>query len=147
MQYPHWLMLAGAVLVVVGFIGFALQKYDAEPAENNLKQEAAPPDEPNPPWLDRRRSAGGEGEMGEPKKLEPTPGLSDDTPNSDVELPARIRNVLVAAGLETVGEVRQTADETLLRFQDLGKSSVAHIRETLGLPSTEGVRPSGKKPA
>jgi DNA-directed RNA polymerase alpha subunit len=55
--------------------------------------------------------------------------------------------VLVAAGLETVGEVRQTADETLLRFQDLGKSSVAHIRETLGLPSTEGVRPSGKKPA
>src|SRR5712664_2228053 len=41
----------------------------------------------------------------------------DDTPISDVELPARIRNVLVAAGLETVGEVRETADETLLSFQ------------------------------
>ena len=46
MQYPHWLMVAGAVLVVVGFIGFALHKNNAEPAENNLKQEAAPPEEP-----------------------------------------------------------------------------------------------------
>ena len=26
MQYAHWLMVAGAVLVVLGFIGFALQK-------------------------------------------------------------------------------------------------------------------------
>ena len=145
MEYPHWLMVAGAVLVVVGFIGLAFHKNYAEPVENNLKQ-AAPTDEPNPPWLDRRRSGGGEREMSEPNKLDPTPGLPDDTPISDVELPARIRNVLVAAGLETVGEVRETADETLLSFQDLGKSSVAHIRETLGLPSTDGVRPSGKKP-
>ena len=29
MQYPHWLMVAGAVLVVVGFIGFALHKNNA----------------------------------------------------------------------------------------------------------------------
>jgi DNA-directed RNA polymerase alpha subunit len=129
----------------VGFIGLAFHKNYAEPVENNLKQ-AAPTDEPNPPRLDRRRSGGGEREMSEPNKLDPTPGLLDDTPISDVELPARIRNVLVAAGLETVGEVRETADETLLSFQDLGKSSVAHIRETLGLPSTDGVRPSGKKP-
>jgi len=146
MEYPHWLMVAGAVLVVVGFIGLAFHKNYAEPVENNLKQ-AAPTDEPNPPWLDRRRSGGGEREMSEPNKLDPTPGLPDDTPISDVELPARIRNVLVAAGLETVGEVRETADETLLSFQDLGKSSVAHIRETLGSPSTDGVRPSDKKPA
>jgi DNA-directed RNA polymerase alpha subunit len=145
MEYPHWLMVAGAVLVVVGFIGLAFHKNYAEPVENNLKQ-AAPTDEPNPPRLDRRRSGGGEREMSEPNKLDPTPGLPDDTPISDVELPARIRNVLVAAGLETVGDVRETADETLLSFQDLGKSSVAHIRETLGLPSTDGVRPSGKKP-
>ena len=146
MEYPHWLMVAGAVLVVVGFIGLAFRKDKTEPAENNLKQEAAAHDEPNPPWLDRRRSAGGEREMSEPNKLDPTPGLPDDTPISDVELPARIRNALVAAGIETVGEVRETADETLLSFQDLGKSSVAHIRETLGLPSTDGVRPSGKRP-
>jgi hypothetical protein len=26
MQYPHWLMVAGAILVVLGFIGFALRK-------------------------------------------------------------------------------------------------------------------------
>jgi DNA-directed RNA polymerase alpha subunit len=147
MQYPHWLLVAGAVLVVVGFIGLAFRKNNAEPAENNLTQEAAAHDEPNPPWLDRRRSAGGEREMSEPNKLDPTPGLPDDTPISDVELPARIRNALVAAGIETVGEVRETADETLLSFQNLGKSSVAHIRETLGSVSTDGVRPSEKKPA
>jgi preprotein translocase subunit Sss1 len=26
MEYPHWLMVAGAVLVVVGFIGFAFRQ-------------------------------------------------------------------------------------------------------------------------
>jgi hypothetical protein len=31
MEYPHWLLVAGAVLVVLGFIGFALrQKRDVE---------------------------------------------------------------------------------------------------------------------
>ncbi len=30
MQYAHLLMVAGAVLVVLGFIGFALRKNDAE---------------------------------------------------------------------------------------------------------------------
>jgi len=124
MEYPHWLMVAGAVLVVVGFIGLALQKNHAEPAENNLKQ-AAPTDGENLPRPDRRRS-------GEPL------GLPDDTPISDVGLPARIRNALVAAGLETVGEVRETDDETLLSFHELGKSSVAHIRETLGFPQKAG---------
>jgi DNA-directed RNA polymerase alpha subunit len=67
-----------------------------------------------------------------------TLGLPDDTPISDVELPARIRNALVAAGLETVGEVRETDDETLLSIHELGKSSVAHIRETLGFPQKAG---------
>jgi DNA-directed RNA polymerase alpha subunit len=79
--------------------------------------------------------------------LDPTPELPDDTPISDVEFPARIRNVLAAAGLKTVGEVRETSDEILLSLQDLGKGSVAHLPETLGLPSTNGVRPVGKKPA
>jgi hypothetical protein len=36
MQYAHWLMVAGAVLVMVGFIGFALHKNEAEPAEGHL---------------------------------------------------------------------------------------------------------------
>ena len=78
--------------------------------------------------------------------LDPTPELPDDTPISDVEFPARIRNVLMTAGLKTVGEVREISDDTLLSFQELGKGSLAHLRETLGLPSCDGVRPVGKKP-
>jgi hypothetical protein len=38
MQYAHWLMVAGAVLVVLGFIGFALHK-NAEPAEGHLTRD------------------------------------------------------------------------------------------------------------
>ena len=161
MQYPHWLIVAGAVLVVVGLIGLAFHKNYAEPVENNPKQ-AASTNEPN---LERphRRSAGGEREadreqakreteheaqrgMSEPNKLDPTPGLPDDTLISDVEFPARIRKVLTAAGLKTVGEVRETSDDVLLSSQDLGRAAVARLRETLGLPSTDGVRPSGKNP-
>jgi DNA-directed RNA polymerase alpha subunit len=56
--------------------------------------------------------------MSEPNMFDPTPELPDDTLISDVEFPSRIRNVLVAAGLKTVGEVRETSDETLLSFQD-----------------------------
>jgi DNA-directed RNA polymerase alpha subunit len=63
--------------------------------------------------------------VSEPKLLYPKPELPDDTPISDVELPAHIRSVLEAAGLETVGEVREISDETLLSFQDLGKASLA----------------------
>ena len=79
--------------------------------------------------------------------LEPTPELPDDTLIGDVEFPTRIRTVLASAGLKTVGEVREASDEVLLSFQDFGKASVAHLRETLGLASTDGVRPSGKKPS
>ena len=46
MEYPHWLMVAGAVLVVVGFIGLAFHKSYSEPVENNPKQ-AAPADDPH----------------------------------------------------------------------------------------------------
>ncbi len=51
--------------------------------------------------------------------------------------------MLVAACLKTVGEVRETSDEALLSFQDFDEGSVAHLRETLGRPSTDGVRPAG----
>jgi len=43
MQYPHWLMVTGVVLVVVGLIGFAFQK-NAEREEEiaaRAKQPAA----------------------------------------------------------------------------------------------------------
>ena len=79
--------------------------------------------------------------------LYPAPELPDDTPVANVRFSTRVRNALHAGGLKTVGEVRETADETLLSFQDLGPGSIASLRETLGLPSTDGVRPSGKKPA
>jgi hypothetical protein len=113
------------------------------PAPNNPKQ-AAPTDEPNLERPHRRRL--GEREMTEPNKLDPTPGLPDNTLISDVEFPARIRKVLTAAGLKTVGEVRETSDDVLLCSPDLGRAAVARLRETLGLPSTDGVRPSGKNP-
>jgi hypothetical protein len=79
--------------------------------------------------------------MSERHLVDPTPELPDDTPVDRVRFPTRIQNVLAAAGLKTVGEVRETADETLLSFQDLGPGSVSHLRKSLGLPSTNGVRP------
>jgi DNA-directed RNA polymerase alpha subunit len=82
-------------------------------------------------------------------ELEPTPELPDNTPVREVQFPTRIKNALFAAGLKTVGEVREISDEALLKLlslPDFGRASVAHLRETLGLPSTDGVRPSGKKP-
>jgi DNA-directed RNA polymerase alpha subunit len=83
--------------------------------------------------------------MSEQHLVDPRPELPDDTPIEEVRFPTRIRNVLAGAGLKTVGEVRETTDEILLSFQDLGPGSVAHLRETLGLPSCDGVRPGGTR--
>jgi len=47
MQYPHWLMVVGAVVVVIGFIGFAVRKSNAESIKNNPEQ-ASPTNEPSP---------------------------------------------------------------------------------------------------
>jgi DNA-directed RNA polymerase alpha subunit len=74
--------------------------------------------------------------------LYPAPELADDTPIKNVRFSTRIRNALNAAGLKSVGEIREASDATLLSLQNCGESSVAHLRETLGLPSTDGVRPS-----
>jgi DNA-directed RNA polymerase alpha subunit len=73
--------------------------------------------------------------------LYPKPELPDDTPIVDVRFSSRIRNALDAAGLKTVGEVREASDKALLSFQDLGRGSVDQLRESLGLPSCDGVRP------
>src|SRR5258705_11606273 len=210
MQYPHWLMIAGAVLVVVGFIGFALHKNSSEPVENNLKQEAAPPDEPaerrdlltkgltefreervdlpkarettrikkstdaglsNAERKDLRNREAREAiadheeaqralhgnlerlreerlarEAAARPMLYPAPELPDDTPIENVRFSTRVRNALTTAGVKSVGEIREASDAMLLSLQNLGKGSVADLRETLGLPSTDGVRPLGKKP-
>lgn len=77
--------------------------------------------------------------------LYPAPELPDDTPIDNVRFSTRIRNAITAAGWRTVGEIREASDATLLALPDLGKGSVAHLRETLGLPSEAGVRPEGPK--
>jgi hypothetical protein len=41
MQYAHWLMAAGAVLVVLGFVGFAFHKNDAGTAEGYRTRDAS----------------------------------------------------------------------------------------------------------
>ena len=73
--------------------------------------------------------------------LYPGPELPDDTPIEKVRFSTRVRKAVSAAGWKTVGEIREASDADLLSLQDLGKGSVSYLRETLGLPSTDGVRP------
>lgn len=75
--------------------------------------------------------------------LYPAPELPDDMAIDKVRFSARVRNAISAAGWKTVGEIREASDATLLSLPYLGKGSVSHLRETLGLPSTDGVRPRG----
>ena len=43
MEYPHWMMVAGAWLVVAGFIGLGFSWYmNRAPAEDNRQPAAAP---------------------------------------------------------------------------------------------------------
>src|SRR5450631_3680940 len=77
-----------------------------------------------------------EGERQVTAFLHPTPELSDDTPIENVHFSTRIRNALQAAGINTVGEVRETSDAMLLSIQNLGQSSVTHLRNELGRRGT-----------
>jgi DNA-directed RNA polymerase alpha subunit len=77
--------------------------------------------------------------------LYPAPEIADNTPIDHVRFSSRVRNAVTVAGWKTVGEIREASDATLLALPDLGKGSVAHLRETLGLPSKDGVRPIGQK--
>ena len=78
-------------------------------------------------------------------ELDPTPELPDNTPIREVRFAPRIKIALLVAGIETVGKVREMSDQALLDLPDFGRSSLAHLRETLGLPSSAGVRPVVKK--
>jgi hypothetical protein len=49
--------------------------------------------------------------MTERHLIDSTPKLPEDTPIENVRFPTRVRNVLSAAGLKTVGEVRQNIFE------------------------------------
>ena len=48
MQYPHRLMVAGGLLVILGFAGLAFRKSSPEPAEEDAAPEARPELRP---WL------------------------------------------------------------------------------------------------
>jgi DNA-directed RNA polymerase alpha subunit len=65
--------------------------------------------------------------------LYPAPELADNTPIESVRFSTRIRNALNAAGMKTIGEIREVPDATLLSLPDLGPGSVAHLREKLGM--------------
>ncbi len=78
--------------------------------------------------------------------LHPTPELPDDMLISRVQFPTRIQKALAASGFKTIGEIRESSNETLRNLQDLGQGSVSYLRETLGLPSCDGVRPLEKEP-
>jgi DNA-directed RNA polymerase alpha subunit len=77
--------------------------------------------------------------------LNPAPELPDDTPLDNVRFSTRIRKALIGTGWQTVGEVREASDATLLTLPAFGKGSVDYIRDTLGLRSADGVRPLSKK--
>ena len=51
-----------------------------------------------------------------------------------------------AAGIATMGAVRDMSDAELMTLEDIGRESVSYLRKTLGLPSTKGVRQPDKKP-
>jgi DNA-directed RNA polymerase alpha subunit len=70
------------------------------------------------------------------RMLDTTRELADETLISDVELTARIRNALAAAGVKTVGEVREMSDKALLSLPEFGQSSLSYLRGKLSLPPT-----------
>jgi len=72
--------------------------------------------------------------------IDPSPELPDDMPIASVELPPKVRQALIAAGLRTIGKIRETSDTEILRIQHLEQSSLNFLRDTLGLPSSMGVR-------
>ena len=108
---------------------------DLEKAHRDFRENRDRLQEERPP---REEAAG--------RMLYPAPELPDDTLIEQVRFSTRIRNALNAAGMKTIGEVRETSDDNLLSLQDLGSSSISYLREALGLPSADGVRPLDKKP-
>ena len=62
----------------------------------------------------------------------PTPELPDDTLIERVLFPIRIRNALRAADLNTVGEVREVSDETLISLPDFGKELTRRSAREIG---------------
>jgi hypothetical protein len=62
----------------------------------------------------------------------PSHDLPDDTRIVDLDLPTRVQKILAWNGIATVGELRATPDKTLFSFRDMGRRSIAYLREHLG---------------
>ena len=67
--------------------------------------------------------------------LYPSSAISVDVPIEQIRLPWNIRRTLAATGLKTVGDVRKSTNELLLR-SGLDRGIVDHIRATLGSRGT-----------
>ena len=78
--------------------------------------------------------------------LHPASELPDDTFVENVRFATRIRTALHAAGMKTIGDVREVSDAALLRLPDFGSGSLSYLREALGLLSTDRARPKIKRP-
>jgi hypothetical protein len=44
MEYPHWLIVAGAVLLMLGFVGLALRQRAVEAELNDMASEQSEPE-------------------------------------------------------------------------------------------------------
>jgi hypothetical protein len=60
---------------------------------------------------------------------------------------ADIKRTVRARHKDRRGAARNVCEALLISLPDFGKGSVGHVRETLGLPSSEGARPGAKKAA
>jgi DNA-directed RNA polymerase alpha subunit len=74
--------------------------------------------------------------------LQAKPELPDDTLITNIDLPTRIANALHRSGMQTVADIREADDRSILSLPDLGKGSLKWLRQRLGLPSHKGVRPT-----
>ena len=63
--------------------------------------------------------------------LYPSSAIPDNAPIEQIRLPWNIRRILAGTGLKTVGDVRKSTNEVLLRL-GLDRGVVDYIRETLG---------------
>jgi len=71
--------------------------------------------------------------------LAPSEGLPDRTQLREVDLPSKIVDALDIAGIETVGALRQSSDEKLIRIALLASKQIRFLRKALG-----GKPPAGR---
>jgi hypothetical protein len=78
--------------------------------------------------------------------LYPAPELPDDTLIGQVRFSTRMRNALNAAGIKTIGQVRETSDDNLLSLQDLGPVRLPISVKPWAFPRPTGSDPWAKSP-